>query len=402
MSATLAIGIAAAVFIVAIRLKVPLGAAFLLSSILLGILSSMGAGDIALSVGKSLIDPETLRLVGIVYLLTLMGVLMSELGWLSRTVSALNVLIPDRRIGAVLPASLIGLLPMPGGAMLSAPLVEEGSRKLDISVERLTYLNFWFRHLWEYVWPLYPGLILSAALLDLEVVTLIKPMWPLSIVAIAAGFFFGLRDLSGKTGEDKSRRFGKALGEFFLTTWYVWAVVIFVLGFGLDILPVVAIAALVTALILRRPDRERIRLFGKAFSWRVLSLVAGVMVFNGMLESSGSLDALATELAAVPTVILLFVVPFAIGLITGINSAYVGLGFPLLVPFFFEGGAFDPVHFAFAFAAGFAGVLTSPVHLCLLLTKQYFGAEWGGIYRRLIPSAACILAAGIIILLLRG
>jgi hypothetical protein len=30
-----------------------------------------------------------------------------------------------------------------------------------------------------------------------------------------------------------------------------------------------------------------------------------------------------------------------------------------------------------AFAGGFMGVMASPVHLCLVLTKEYFGASLG-------------------------
>ena len=47
----------------------------------------------------------------------------------------------------------------------------------------------------------------------------------------------------------------------------------------------------------------------------------------------------------------------------------------------------------------FAGVLISPVHLCLALTREYFQAQWGRVYRSLIPLTAAIVLASIVIAL---
>ena len=40
---------------------------------------------------------------------------------------------------------------------------------LGLSPERRTFVNYWFRHLWEYVVPTYPGLILAATMLGMPV-----------------------------------------------------------------------------------------------------------------------------------------------------------------------------------------------------------------------------------------
>ncbi len=401
MSATIIILIATVVFVVLARLKVPLGVAFLGSGFLLGILSGIPIGKIPVIAVKWLISPDTLRLITIVYLLSLIGLLLGELGWLSRTVAALQRLIPNKKISAILPASMIGLLPMPGGAMLSAPLVKEGTKSMGISPERVTFLNFWFRHLWEYVWPLYPGIVLSVVLLDIPAGRLIASMWPLTLITIIPGFLFGFRGVEvNNRHRDSKMSISKALGEFFITTWYIWAVIIFVLGLGVEILPVVAIAASITLLILRQDDRSRLRHIKNAFSFKVAGLLGGVMIFKGILEDSGLVASIMTELTSVPEALLLFAVPFSIGLITGVNSAFVGLGFPILVPLLLDGG-FDPGNYAFAYASGFLGVLASPVHLCLILTKQYFGAEWSGIYKYLAPSVAFVLIFAIVLLLIQ-
>jgi len=53
-----------------------------------------------------------------------------------------------------------------------------------------------------------------------------------------------------------------------------------------------------------------------------------------------------------------------------------------------------------AFVSGFVGCLLSPVHLCLILTREYFHASWGGIYRMLLPSCVAIMVVAALIVLL--
>jgi hypothetical protein len=44
--------------------------------------------------------------------------------------------------------------------------------------------------------------------------------------------------------------------------------------------------------------------------------------------------------------------------------------------------------------------MVSPVHLCFSLTRVYFRAEWGGVYRRLVPAVLLVtVTAGLVVLL---
>ena len=57
---------------------------------------------------------------------------------------------------------------------------------------------------------------------------------------------------------------------------------------------------------------------------------------------------------------------------------------------------------SFAFASGYVGVLLSPVHLCLVLTREYFGASMGGIYRKTLKVSLLIMAVALIEYLIFG
>jgi hypothetical protein len=54
-----------------------------------------------------------------------------------------------------------------------------------------------------------------------------------------------------------------------------------------------------------------------------------------------------------------------------------------------------------AYAGGYVGLMITPVHLCLSLTRAYFQAEWGGIYRRLLPAALLIAVTAALVFVLK-
>jgi hypothetical protein len=115
-----------------------------------------------------------------------------------------------------------------------------------------------------------------------------------------------------------------------------------------------------------------------------------------VMEVSGVVDTLPGTMkqAGVPVVLILFAMPFVVGLITGITVAYVGATFPLILPLIGGVGHPNMALLAFAFAAGFAGVMFSPVHLCLVLTKDYFKSALSPIYRIMaVPEGAVVLVA---------
>jgi hypothetical protein len=56
-------------------------------------------------------------------------------------------------------------------------------------------------------------------------------------------------------------------------------------------------------------------------------------------------------------------------------------------------GAMFPGLLALAFGSGFAGVMLSPLHLCLVLTREYFNADITKVYRLLWLPSLLVLAA---------
>ena len=144
----------------------------------------------------------------------------------------------------------------------------------------------------------------------------------------------------------------------------------------------------------RYPLRKIAITVRESISWNVLLIIIGVMFFKEMLKATGSVDGVSLFLTQTgfPLIILFFILPFLVGLLTGLTIAFVGTTFPLLITI--SGGSPEIGTMAFAFASGFTGVMFSPVHLCFVLTGEYFRADKVTIYRyMLIPSGMVMLTA---------
>jgi hypothetical protein len=376
-----------------------LGYVLLLSSALLGVLFGLPVLEILEQGLVATLDSKTLRLVAAVLLITTLGELLREVASMQHLVSSLQELVSDRRVVLASIPALIGLLPMPGGAMLSAPMIQEIGTELELGPERKTYLNYWFRHVWEYVFPLYPALVLAGGVMDIPLSRLMLAQAPLTLSAIVAGTLVGLRQI-GRLKESRTVAEGSgrwhSLQVLALSIWPIALVITLSLGLGLELALSLAVAIALVVVVNRVKPRSLGRVLQRGLSLRIALLVFSIMIFKQMVEVSGAADALSATFMAwgIAPVVVAVAVPFALGILTGVAVSMVGIGFPLLLPFL-AGSEVYLNHAVLAFAAGFIGVLLSPVHLCLALTRDYFHADWAPLYRLLLPSVALLGATAV-------
>ncbi len=175
------------------HIRFTLSVALLVGSAVLGIWMGYGPVFLLKSAFRSLTDIQTIGLVLIVAIILVMSRLMKETGHMERILKSFGVLTRDPRVSATVMPALIGLLPMPGGALFSAPMVDAALCENPLSGEEKTVINYWFRHIWEYWWPLYPGVVLVVALLNVEPWQFMLIMIPMTAVSVFAGTWFILR-----------------------------------------------------------------------------------------------------------------------------------------------------------------------------------------------------------------
>jgi hypothetical protein len=84
-------------------------------------------------------------------------------------------------------AAAIGLLPTPGGAYINAVVVDPLYDKMGLKSHQNTFLNYWMRHIWIPVWPLFQGVLITAAVLGVSVWEVVEWAWRSALSAAAAG-----------------------------------------------------------------------------------------------------------------------------------------------------------------------------------------------------------------------
>ncbi len=370
--------------ILLIRFKIPVGLTLLLTTILLSVLEFGLTAKTFLPLWETLRDLETWKFIGTVALIITFGEVIARAGFTEKLVTALESFLSPKMIARVAP-TLIGLLPMPGGAMVSAPIVAELTKySPEISPERKTAANYWWRHVWEPVWPLYQSVILAAAMFEISIWEVASMTLPISVAAIISGTIMISLPLSNVHNNIKIWHSIKAL------LYCLWPVILIVLTSAVLKVDLIVVVVIIFAIfiIFRLTNFKTIwSSFRDEFSWDIAVLFVGSLALMKVI----TVGTAATNLIAIlqnwhiPVDFVVFALPFFIGLLTGLTSAYVGVGFPIVVSLFpLCGGTNSGA--LIGFAGGLMGILASPVHLCLVLTKEYFGAKYKGIYYILIPA----------------
>jgi integral membrane protein (TIGR00529 family) len=368
-----------------LRRKIPLGLVMLLNSILLSLLCLMNPLVVLrISMGAA-VGRATILLLAVLFLVTLLERILSESGQLERMIRALEQVIPSRRLRLILMPAFLGFLPSPGGAMFSAPFVEKAGRPLDLPADQKAFLNYWFRHVWEFVLPLYPGVVMAISIAGITYSDFFSITWLYSLASIAAGILFGLIPLRLRK-EERPQGFPPpgSFGAIMIVTFPVLALLVMVLFFKWDLSASLALIVLFQFIISRLSWKSLPRLLKKSFSWQIAALVIGVYVFKDLLSASGLADGMAAFLSSlgIHRLLLLLILPMAIGFLTGINQAFVGICFPILLGLLNLPSDLDLL--GFAYASGVLGIYLSPMHLCLALSAEYFKTDIPAVLRHLL------------------
>lgn len=386
-----------------LRRKISMTAVMPIGTLLLALLYLLPLKALASAAFLGTASPKSLEMTATLALTMMMEHILRTTGMLKKMVSSLTAALTDQRVVmAALPA-MIGMLPSPGGAVFSAPMVGEAAEGHNVTPEQKALINYWYRHIWEYVSPLYPGIILAAGLTGLSTQTLFIAHLPFALAVVMFGAWFCFQGISIQPRADVSgglptRR--HQFGQFLLMASPILLSLSLVVVFRVS--AVLALGGGVLALFIahRYTPAQLVKTLRESLSLKALFLVVGIMIFQEVLRATGALAGISGFFSAsgLPVMLLVSVIPFIAGLMTGLTVGYIGITFPLLLPLM--GSSPNIGLEALAFASGFAGVMLSPVHLCFVLTREFFGADTATVYRRLLIPSVLVLASAVIPLLI--
>ncbi len=383
-----------AVVIIMIRFKINVGISIFTGSVILGLLFRVSPADLLRALYISSTSWETVRLILIIVFIMALTSVFSQIGYLRDMETAIKELFPNAKYSLAMLPALIGLMPMPAGALVSAPMIEEVANRLNLNPEEETLINYWFRHVWEHSWPMYQAIIIASAVTGVSVREFSMKMFPLTLLMITVGYFLLIRPVKDYGSSEGNRALGLKL--LIKTTYPILIIIIISVVLGYDMV-YGALIGFLSALVphfMRVSKREIIK---HALQPKIVFLLIAVMYFKYLLQSTGAVETLPRAILELnlPIVLVITTTPFLVGLMTGISFAYVGMTFPLLLPFF---TGFDKI--ALAYLSGYMGMLFSPVHLCLVFSAEYYKAELGRVYRKMLIPAVLLFVTGVLYIIL--
>ena len=126
--------------------------------------------------------------------------------------------------------------------------------------------------------------------------------------------------------------------------------------------------------------------------------VYGALIESDLPDGTRLVDRMKFEMDSwgLPLIAILIVLPFIAGMSTGFAFGFVGACFPIVLNLTGDHPSLLTLLATsmLAFNAGYAGMMLSPVHVCLIVTNEYFSSKLTSCLVKLtLPVMMLILSA---------
>ncbi|MEN2974415.1 MAG: DUF401 family protein [Candidatus Caldarchaeales archaeon] len=352
--------------------KVNVGVSLGVGAMLYGFLS------LGLDTSHIVLEAFNIQMIQTLVALTLSMLLAdiyNSVGASSKLIESFEVVGP--RFAAFSTPAVIGLLPMPGGAYVSAVVVDPLYESMGLGRELKTFINYWFRHLWLTTWPLYQGVILASGLLGLSTSYIMVLNMPITLAALISGLIIGLKEI--KKNENVLGRASNRDLKKLIHIWPFPLIAILTVALNLNIVFSIALTTILFILFYRPGGSKLLHALKYSVNPTFIGVIIFSFIFSEFIEKSNVAYHL-TEILSGYAEIAVFLIPLVIVMGTGIEFTYIALAFPPLIQLF------NSERLLLSFTGGFIGAMLTPAHACLVMSSDYYKSELPKTYRYIIPS----------------
>ncbi len=322
---------------------------------------------VAGAAARTVTDPSVVLLAVVVGVIPVIGGLLEQSGQMDALVEHLHV---GERAFFMLSPALLGMLPMPGGALLSAPLLARGGTTAISDADKVA-INVWFRHILFFIYPLAPALIASAKIAGLDVYRIIFYLIPGFLLTLYIGYGFWVRQLPGREpGEKPVSRESLLPIAIILLAPAVDLLLHILVEFPVREIPTLigvvvslAVAVFTSSFSLREVSRIAREMHALGFA----AIIFGMFFFLYVFQVT-SIPSRLEHFPLSPHV-LCIPVGFLLGFVTGRIQVPVSIIVPIYLMKF---GAMTLPVFAVMYFSVFLGYVISPVHPCVAVSIEYF------------------------------
>jgi len=340
---------------------------------------------------KVIFDAETIYLSLAIGIIPIIGAVLNETGLLDEMIENFKL---GRKSFLMISPALLGLLPMPGGALFSAPLVEKGGKGL--TPELKGSINVWFRHIFLMTYPLAPALIIACELAELSMYDVLPVLFIFFITTTIIGYIVLMKNISNESVSKERIVISKFLKP--LLTILLAPVIDFMLRifYGLRSLATLTgvLVSFIMALVVSKFPRKNIRkIISKAKPWEFFFLIILINMYQKFFTESG-VSAVLERVEFNKFVILIlasFLMAFALG--------RVSTGLIIFIPIYvLKFSTITPIELALLYYSTTLGYIISPVHPCLVVTANYFKTDVKEIIKKLVSVDIISLLLGSLLL----
>lgn len=348
----------------------------IVGALMLG-LTNISISEVFNVIFSTLTDLSILLLAISVGLIPLLGAILEESGLIKKLINSIRM--PSKIFVSLAPA-IMGMLTMPGGALLSAPVIDKSGK----NIKKSTYaaINVWYRHILVMIYPL-AALLPTTKMAGLDLYTQVLYLLPAFVLLIILGYLFIINKLSSTHMLEGSFNFKKIIKPLILI--FSAPVLHLIMISFFDILSELAllIAVIITiwvAFFISKTDWGKFVPYAKKMKvWKYALIIIGMFLFLNMFQASGTSRAIAA--IAISKTFLIVIIGFILGFATGRVQVPVSILLPIFIAKF---GNNSMNHFVFTimFFAVFIGYVFSPVHPCVSVSIEYFNTSLKNFYKK--------------------
>jgi len=362
-----------------------------------------GAGELVNSFVTTTADISTLNLLAITFLIMIFVNLYKITGYIDRLGNELVKLLKKPRLVLILVPAILGLLPVAGGALMSAPIVDSVGSSINLKKDRKLFINVWYRHVIFLFYPISSVIILTATLGRTTVWDIAFRQLPVAAVMIVVGFILGFYGCGGRKSPAISslpapdyRSLAKTLTPIMLAVLMslsTTSLVREVLGPSFQALSIaigISSALLLLVLLSQPRKRDLVNALTSRGTAELVLAAYGAMLLRTAFTRAGIGGVISGMISEnTDPVLLAIVIPAVLAFATGTSLGSIAISLSILPSI----TQVTPALTALVYATSFSGYLASPLHLCYIYTAQYFRVPFTVGYKYMTPAVVALLAS---------
>ncbi|MGM0378474.1 MAG: DUF401 family protein [Bacillota bacterium] len=378
-----------------------IGFALLFGGSLLILIENRSVFKIFSIFSNTLKDKITIELLLTILFITILGSLMDKLGFMDSMIKYLEKILRSTKLTILLTPAIVGTLLVNGGALMSCPMIDKLGDKVNLAKDKKATINLIFRHGLYFIYPLSPSMILAIKIGGFKASNLIILMAPISFAMYIFGYIFFLRDL--KVPKLPKIQIKEYIKVFFKFIFYVSPILISIINvFIFDLAFYISLIIGIISLILLYSIKNKKFILNKhkkiiknAIDLNILIAIFGILFFKNAVNSLSELELFLNNIinTGFPIEIIMFFSAAIISYALASVQPGIAILYPLILPLA-SNNETKLLLGMFIYVSSFLFYYTSPLHMCQVLTLEYFNVSIKKLYfnyKYILPSVYIVM-----------